>query len=71
MTYVLLQANAVTLEALWTHLSHYDSDMETLQQDAQKAAYGAFLARNALNRGGEGEAQPGQDNLLNMSMQQV
>ena len=67
----MLQANTVTLGALWTHLSHSDSDMEELQQDALKAAYGAFLARNALNRGGEAEAQPGQDNLLNMSTQQV
>ena len=45
--------------------------MEKLQQDALKAAYAAFIARNALNRGEEAESRPGQDNLLNMTMQQV
>ena len=45
--------------------------MEKLQQDALKAAYNAFIARNALNRGEEAESRPGQDNLLNMSNQQV
>lgn len=66
-----LQANAIQLEALWTHLYHEDAVMEQLQQDALKAAYNAFIARNTLNRGEETESRPGQDNLLNMTMQQV
>ena len=66
-----LQVKAVKLEALWTHLYHEDAVMEKLQQDALKAAYNAFIARNALNRGEEAESRPGQDNLLNMTDQQV
>ena len=66
-----LQANAIKLEALWTHLYHDDASMEQLQQDALKAAYNAFIARNALSRGEETESRPGLDNLLNITMQQV
>ena len=70
-TAAFLQANAIKLEMLWAHLCHEDAVMEKLQQDALKAAYAAFIARNALNRGEETESRPGQDNLLNMTMQQV
>ena len=45
--------------------------MEALQKSAVQAAYNAFIGRSALNRGGEGEAAPGQDNLLYMTAQQV
>ena len=68
---VLLQANAIRLEALWAYLYHEDAAMEQLQQDALKAAYSAFTARNALNIGEQAESRPGQDNLLNMTIQQV
>ena len=71
VTLVSLQANAIKLEALWTHLYHEDAVMKQLQQDALKAAYNAFIARNALNRGEEAESRPGHDNLLHMTMQQV
>lgn len=68
---MLLQANAIRLEALWAYLYHEDAAMEQLQQDALKAAYSAFIARSALNIGEQAESRPGQDNLLNMTMQQV
>lgn len=46
--------------------------MQQLQQDALQAAFQVFISRTALNTREEAEPQqPGQDNLINMSMQQV
>lgn len=68
---LLLQADTIRLEALWAYLYHEDAAMEQLQKDALTAAYSAFIARSALNIGEQAESRPGQDNLLNMTMQQV
>lgn len=46
--------------------------MEQLQDVALVAAYKAYTDRTALNTGGEAEFHmPGQDNLINMTAQQV
>lgn len=66
-----LQANAIRLEGLWAYLYHEDAAVEQLQHDALTAAYSAFISRNALNIGEKAESRPGQDNLLNMTVQQV